>query len=350
MSRNLEPGMTFPDFTFPDETGAKHRLSTLQGDDVMVVHLSRGEHCPRERMHHRELLRFHEWCAVAFTQLVTVMPNELHDVYKMKIATGANWTFLADEELEARSHFEIEEYTDVHHDYAVVPHTVILSPGLVIEKVYVGYWFWGRPSPEQLWTDLGEIHARIKPDFDPTLPEPRAEWEEQVTPPPSRPRSPAADLRLSPVADALINGIRIYYEEHGGGDPILCIHGGGSSALMWEEAFGQLARLGRVIAYDRRGCTRSERPNPYEHTTVAEQAADAAALLQARADGPAVVVRRSYGGAVAVDMALGYPDRVRALVLLEGDALGVSPAGLRWTREVRERLRDVAVRDGVDAV
>jgi peroxiredoxin len=177
MSRNLEPGMTFPDFTFPDETGTKHRLSTLQGDDVMVVHLSRGEHCPRERMHHRELLRFHEWCAVAFTKLVTLMPNELHDVYKMKIATGANWTFLADEELEARSHFEIDEYTDTHHDYAVVPHTVILSPGLVIEKVYVGYWFWGRPSPEQLWTDLGEIHARIKPDFDPTLAEPRAEWE-----------------------------------------------------------------------------------------------------------------------------------------------------------------------------
>ena len=49
MSKNLEPGMTFPDFTLPDENGVKHRLSTLQGDDVLVVHLSRGEHCPRER-------------------------------------------------------------------------------------------------------------------------------------------------------------------------------------------------------------------------------------------------------------------------------------------------------------
>jgi hypothetical protein len=57
---------------------------------------------------------------------------------------------------------------------------VILSPGLVIERVYVGYWFWGRPSPEQLWMDLGEIHARIKPDFDPTLREARAEWEAQA--------------------------------------------------------------------------------------------------------------------------------------------------------------------------
>ena len=98
-----------------------------------------------------------------------------------KIATGARWTFLADQELEVRSHFEIDEYTDAHHDHAVVPHTVILSPGLVIEKVYVGHWFWGRPSPEQLWIDLGEIHQRIKADFDPTLPEPRAEWEAQTT-------------------------------------------------------------------------------------------------------------------------------------------------------------------------
>ncbi len=169
MSRNLEPGMTFPDFTFPDETGTKHRLSTLQGDDVMVVHLSRGEHCPRERMHHRELLRFHEWCAVAFTQLVTIMPNELHDVSKMKLTTGAQLDLPgSDEDLEARSHFEIDEYTDTHHDYAVVPHTVILSPGLVIEKVYVGYWFWGRPSSgaalDRPGRDPRTNKARLRPD------------------------------------------------------------------------------------------------------------------------------------------------------------------------------------------
>jgi len=95
----------------------------------------------------------------------------------MKIATGAHWTFLADEELEVRAALEIDEYTDIHHDYAVVPHTVILSPGLRIEKVYVGYWFWGRPSPEQLWLDLQEVHKRIKADFDPTLPEARAAYE-----------------------------------------------------------------------------------------------------------------------------------------------------------------------------
>ena len=176
MSSNLEIGSTIPDFELPDENGEPHKLSELQGDDYLVLHLSRGEHCPRERQFHRELLRFHEWASVAFTELVSILPNSLHDVYKMKIATGARWTFLADEELELRDLLEIDEYTDTHHDNAVVPHTVILSPGLVIEKVYVGYWFWGRPSPEQLWIDLGEIHARIKPDFDPTLPKAREEW------------------------------------------------------------------------------------------------------------------------------------------------------------------------------
>jgi len=183
MSQNLEPGMTIPDFELPDENGALHRLSELQGDNVMVLHLSRGEHCPRERQHHRELLTFHEWCAVAFTELVSILPNDLHDVYRLKISTGANWAFLADDELAVQKHFDINEYTDTHHDNAGVPHTLILSPGRRVEKVYVGYWFWGRPSNHQLWADLQEIHMRLKADYDPTTPAARAAWEaEQRTP------------------------------------------------------------------------------------------------------------------------------------------------------------------------
>jgi peroxiredoxin len=178
MSRNLDPGTRIPDFELPDENGDRHRLSELQGDNVLVLHLSRGEHCPRERQHHRELLRFHEWCSVAFTELVSILPNELHDVYKLKISTGAGWTFLADEELGVQRHFDINEYTDTHHANAGVPHTLILSPGLKVEEVYVGYWFWGRPSPEQLWLDLQELHERIKDDFDPTVPEVRSKWEQ----------------------------------------------------------------------------------------------------------------------------------------------------------------------------
>jgi peroxiredoxin len=180
MSKGLTAGATLPDFELPDENGDLKRLSELQGDDVMVLMLGRGEHCPRERQHQREMLKFYEWCSVAFTQLVTVLPNNLHDVYKLKISTGAHWTFLADADLDLQRALDIREYTDTHHD-ATVPHTLVLAPGLVIENVYVGYWFWGRPSVYQLWEDLGNLLRRIKEDFDPTVPDVRAAWEASET-------------------------------------------------------------------------------------------------------------------------------------------------------------------------
>jgi esterase len=155
---------------------------------------------------------------------------------------------------------------------------------------------------------------------------------------------------LDRVPEADVNGIRLHYEEQGEGAPIACIHGTGSSALVWGEEIGELARLGRVIAYDRRGHTRSERPEPYERSSVAEHADDAAALLEAVGVGPAVVIGRSYGGAVAVDLALRYPERVRALVLLEAVELEAVPATAEWARALGERLGEVAAEAGVDAV
>jgi peroxiredoxin len=172
----LIPGSTIPDFELPDDAGTKHKLSELQGDDALILMLGRGEHCPRERQHQREMVKFHEWCDVAFTQLVTVLPNDLHDTNKMRIATGAHWTYLSDGDLKVQSDLDIREYTDPHHD-ATVPHTLIVAPGLVIDKVYVGYWFWGRPSIYQLWEDLQDLFGRTKADFDPLLPQARAEWE-----------------------------------------------------------------------------------------------------------------------------------------------------------------------------
>jgi esterase len=148
-----------------------------------------------------------------------------------------------------------------------------------------------------------------------------------------------------------INGVRLYHEEHGTGIPILCIHGAGSTSLAWAGPIETLARLGRVIAYDRRGCARSERPAHYERTSIAEHADDAAELLDALGATPAVVIGRSYGATVATDLALRYPDHVHALVLLEGDASREdAPAVAAWIDALTERLLAVAAQDGVEAV
>ncbi len=152
-------------------------------------------------------------------------------------------------------------------------------------------------------------------------------------------------------AGVMINGVRLFYEQRGAGAPILCIHGAGGTTLAWADAVERLARLGRVIAYDRRGCARSERPAHYERTSIAEHADDAAALLDSLTAAPAVVIGRSYGATVATDLALRHPDRVRALVLLEGDASREqAPAVAAWVDRLTDRLLAVAARHGVDAV
>jgi esterase len=142
-----------------------------------------------------------------------------------------------------------------------------------------------------------------------------------------------------------VNGVRLYYEEHGQGPPILCVHGTGGSALMWGAAVPELARLGRVIVYDRRGCTRSQRPDPYDKTSVAEHADDAAALLDALGAAPAAVIARSYGGEIATDLVLRYPQRVRALVLLEGASLSLAAEAVAWEESLRRRVQAAAADD-----
>jgi pimeloyl-ACP methyl ester carboxylesterase len=152
------------------------------------------------------------------------------------------------------------------------------------------------------------------------------------------------------MPEQVANGVRLHYEERGEGAPILCIHGAGSSAQLGTDAMERLAQLGRAISYDRRAYGRSERPEPLERISVAEHTDDAAALLDALEAAPAVVIARSYGGEVATDLALRYPDRVRALVLLEAAPVELSVPAAEWTRALRDRLREVAAGADVDAL
>jgi hypothetical protein len=54
--------------------------------------------------------------------------------------------------------------------------SAVLSPGQVIENIYNGYWFWGRPTTEELWQDFRAIGARIRPDWDLGAPGLREAW------------------------------------------------------------------------------------------------------------------------------------------------------------------------------
>jgi len=110
------------------------------------------------------------------------------------------------------------------------------------------------------------------------------------------------------------NGCNLYYEELGDGVPILLIHPAGSTASTWGSVTTELARIGRVISYDRRGNARSS-GKPVRSVSI--HTADAAALLEHLATSRAVAVGTSAGATIAIDLAVRRPDLVRAVIAHE---------------------------------
>jgi pimeloyl-ACP methyl ester carboxylesterase len=106
----------------------------------------------------------------------------------------------------------------------------------------------------------------------------------------------------------------LYYEEVGDGVPILLIHPAGSTATTWGTAVEELARVGRVVTYDRRGYARSGGEPP---RSISAHTADAAALLEELRAAPAAVVGTSAGAAIAVDLAVRRPDLVQVVIAHE---------------------------------
>jgi len=110
------------------------------------------------------------------------------------------------------------------------------------------------------------------------------------------------------------NGIHMYFEERGQGDPLLLIMGLGTDGSAWEEHVQAWAAHYRCILLDNRGTGRSDKPaGPYTTHMLAD---DAAGLLEALGLQRAHVVGISMGGAVAQELALRHPQRVRSAVLV----------------------------------
>jgi pimeloyl-ACP methyl ester carboxylesterase len=116
---------------------------------------------------------------------------------------------------------------------------------------------------------------------------------------------------------------RIYYELAGSGTTILLIHGTGGGAWVWGDSISGLSELGRVLAYDRRGHSRSSAASPGSAMTMTDHAVDAGELLEKLGAAPAVVIGRKRGAAVAVELVRTRPDLVRAVVLAEPSVFGL---------------------------
>ena len=176
MKKNIKPGSLFPDYELPDHTNVKRKLSVLQGMDPMILILSRGHFCPKDRTQLKELLPFSNKCKVGYVKLVTITTDTLLQVNELRTGLGADWPFLYDEKRIVAKDLEIEEYTDPIHN-PMIPYTIVLEPGMKIFKIYNGYWYWGRPSIHELHMDLREISQKYRSDYKIDTPDMRKKWE-----------------------------------------------------------------------------------------------------------------------------------------------------------------------------
>jgi peroxiredoxin len=176
MRSDIVPGGVFPDYALPDHTETVRTLSELQGSDPLVLTLARGHYCPKEHRQHLEMAELLEdKAAVGYTKIVTITTDTHHTLLEFRASVGAHWTFLSDPGRVVQQDLDIQEYTDPDND-PMIPHTLVLKPGLVVHSVYNGYWFWGRPSVYDLWRDLRAVTADIRPDWDLATPALREAW------------------------------------------------------------------------------------------------------------------------------------------------------------------------------
>ncbi len=175
MRKDIVPGAAFPDYDLPDQSGKHKKLSELQKGDPMIVVLSRGGFCPKDRRQHEGLVELFREIEVGYCRLVTISTDNLLETNEFRSAVGAHWPFLSDPGRKVQKDLDIAEYTDPTHN-PMVPHTIVLEPGLVVHKIYVGYWFFGRPTVEDLRHDLRAVTQKCRPDWDLADPRLREAW------------------------------------------------------------------------------------------------------------------------------------------------------------------------------
>lgn len=176
MRADIVPGSVFPDYELSDHTGKRRRLSDLQEQDPMILVLGRGGFCPKDRRQAEGLVELHRELEVGYCRLVTITTDNLLETNEYRTGVGAHWVFLSDPRRIVQKDLDIAEYTDPTHN-PMIPHVVVLEPGLIVYKLYNGYWFFGRPTVEELRQDMRAVSMKSRADWDITTSEHKAAWQ-----------------------------------------------------------------------------------------------------------------------------------------------------------------------------
>jgi pimeloyl-ACP methyl ester carboxylesterase len=140
-----------------------------------------------------------------------------------------------------------------------------------------------------------------------------------------------------------VNGLRIFYELAGEkGDPLVLVHGSWGDHHNWDPVAGELAKTFRVLTYDRRGHSQSERVSG--QGWVAEDVDDLIALVEQLKITPAHIVGNSFGASIVLKAAARRPDVFRSMIIHEPPLFGLlqdSPNAQTALNFVSEEIKNV---------
>jgi peroxiredoxin len=165
MGERIEAGSVLADIILPDHNGVPRSLIDLAQGDPLVVVFFRGWWCPKEQAYFRLLAEWQREVEVAYSRIVAISVDPPGELAAFRAGLDARWTFLSDVDREWLHRLDLLETTDtVHHPYT--PTVVVAHPDLTVHATYNGYWFWGRPTLEDLRQDLRSVTRTIRPDWE----------------------------------------------------------------------------------------------------------------------------------------------------------------------------------------
>ena len=165
----LAVGGQVPDFDLLDHAGNQRRLSQLVGGDPTVLHFYRGWWCPKEQTFFRRLVALQDDAEVAYSRILSVSIDSPEVNAAFRAGLGARWTFLSDPDRQVQTQLRLRETTDTLND-PYVPVVAVIGPDLRVNAVYNGYWYWGRPTVDELVKNLRDLSRALRPDWEAPTP------------------------------------------------------------------------------------------------------------------------------------------------------------------------------------
>jgi pimeloyl-ACP methyl ester carboxylesterase len=142
--------------------------------------------------------------------------------------------------------------------------------------------------------------------------------------------------------------VKIHYEVHGDGPPLILTHGYSSTSAMWREQIDPLSKHHKLILWDMRGHGQSDYPEDPNAYSEALTVADIAALLDAVGAKRAIVGGLSLGGYMSLAFYRAHPERVRALLIIDtGPGFKKDDAREIWNRRALDTV-DRLDREGLN--